>query len=197
VHAVVRAFSARLERTKLVSAVDAIEIEATRRVASAARQLPLDTHARATERVSESLLHLMVEMQAELGAARAGSFAITDEVLPEKMTALRWPPPAPRLRMGPAPRRRARRKPLLSKDAPTAQGRFLAAWPWPVRMLARPVRFEGRIRTRTLLGLLEGEDGGDLPYRRIYAVLELEDGRRALALVEDETEELWLCGWFD
>lgn len=197
VNAMVRAFVARLERTTLDSAADVLEVEAVRRVAAAARQLPLDARARAAERMDEALLHLMTEMQAELGAARVGALTVTDEVLPEKMTAVRWPPPVERARTGPPARRRPRRRSALRKDAPTAQGRFLAGWPWPVRMLPTPLPFQGVVRERVLLGLLEGEDRHDQPYRRAYAVLHLEDGRRALGLVDDETDEVWLCGWFD
>jgi hypothetical protein len=202
---VLRALMARLERLQLEAPFDVVHLEVTRRAVASPQQLPLDPHERARDRIDRELLHLMAEMQAELGVERVGSLAITDDVRPEKMTAVvTWPPPRSSLRQTHKPRRRIRQRQaahVADADASTAQGRFLAAWPWPVRLLPVPERLSAQmlreVKEQQLLGVLEGEDATDQAYQRHYVVMHFADGRRALILVDRETDERLVCGWFD
>lgn len=199
--AMLRALQVRLERTSLGGPIDRVAVEVTRLARRAARQLSLEPGAAAGVRAEEALAGLLAEMAQELGPDRVGCLVVTDEALPERMTRLAWPAPPPPARP-PAPERRRPRKtkaPPLADDAITRGGRFLAGWPWPLRLLPRPVRLsrELTVVVREPLFVLEGEDRADLPYARSYELLSFADGRRALGLFDDESEETWLHGWFD
>ncbi len=190
----VRALVVRLEQVTLPLPVEGVTLEATHLVEGNARQLALDPRARVEERAGELVAGLVAEMAAELGTARVGCLVVEGDPWPERMSALAWPappPPAP----PPAPRRRRPRpRPTLPH---TRGGRFLAAWPWPVRLLEAPVKLALPVARRELLGVLEGQRADDTPYARVYQVLVLEDGRRALGLWDEETEETLVQGWFD
>ena len=210
--AVLRSLVVRLERAQLKEPVDHIALEATRVAARGPQQLGFfherygrdgrhghDGRDGAEVRAEEALHGLLAEMSTELGAGHVGCLVITDEPLPERMTRLAWPAPPPPER-SPAPeRRRPRKTEPLEDNAVTRGGRFLAAWPWPLRLLPRPVRlaWDARESRRELLGILEGEDRCDAPYERTYELLVLKDGRRALVIYDDELEDTWVCGWFD
>ncbi len=196
--AVLHALSARLERVVLAASTVRLTLTATQRTTATAAQLALDPHARKQAQTEAALQRFMLEMQAALGPANSGILRITDSPLPERMSTLVWPPPAPSAPL-PAPKRRRRALARHSMQTPhpvTRNGHFVAGWPWPVRVLQRPVRLEVPPVSSQLLGVLEGE-AQDTPYARAYAVVLLTDGRRALVLVDDETQDLWLCGWFD
>ncbi len=199
--ALLRALTTRLERVSLEDPVDHVALEALRLARRGPRQLALPhVHGAegAEEKAADALVSLLAEMSAELGADRVGCLVVTDDPLPERMTRLAWPPPPPPPRPAAPERRRPRKVPPLAEGAVTRGGRFLAAWPWPLRLLPRPARpsFSGVAR-RELLGVLEGEDKADQPYARTYELVVLADGRRALLLVDDELDEEWVCGWFD
>lgn len=196
--AMLRALTVRLERISLGGPVDSLSLEATRLARRGPQQLSLEPSARAEVRAEEALQGLLAEMAAELGPERVGCLVVTDEPLPERMTRLAWPAPPPPLRP-PAPERRRPRKTGSLPEGVTTGGRFLAGWPWPLRLLERPVRI-GRdlpIAEKELFGVLEGDDREDRPFARSYLMLTFADGRRALGLFDDELEELWLHGWFD
>jgi len=96
------------------------------------------------------------------------------------------------------PPRRRRPRPVVT-DPRTAGGLFVAGWPWPTRLLSRPAPLpfsDGDVRDDALFAVLEGDDAHG-PYRRHYRVLTLNDGRRALALRDDDVGVTWLQGWFD
>jgi protein ImuB len=196
--ALLRALQVRLERTPLGGPVDDVILEATRLAQRAPQQLALEKGARAEVRAEEALHGLLAEMSAELGADRVGCLVVTDEPLPERMTRLAWPAPPPPPRP-PAPERRRPRKTTVDDEPVHPGGRFLASWPWPVRLLERPVRLGSDLHVveREPFAVLEGEDRHDQPYARAYTLLVFADGRRALGLYDEELEELWLHGWFD
>lgn len=197
--AMLRALQVRLERTSLGGPIDRIALEVTRLARRAPRQLSLEPGAAAGVRAEEALAGLLAEMAQEIGPERVGCLVVTDEALPERMTKLAWPAPPPPSRPPAPERRRARKVPALSADAVTAGGRFLAGWPWPLRLLPRPVRM-GRdlsVVSREALFVLEGDDRAGQPYARTYELLAFTDGRRALGLFDEEAEETWLHGWFD
>lgn len=199
--AVLRALQVQLERAALEGPVDALTLEATRLAHRAPQQLALEPGARAEVLAEDALHGLLAELTAELGQGRVGCLTLTDAPVPERMTRLAWPAPAP-LRMASSENKRSRRRtPASSQEAhlATAQGRFLAGWPWPLRMLDAPVRLHADtpVIERELLGVLEGGLGPGNRYERAYVVLTCADGRRALALLDDETGEVWLQGWFD
>jgi len=189
-----RALVVRLEQVTLPRPVEGVALEATRLVDGNARQLALDPKARVEERAGELVSGLVAEMAAELGRARVGCLVVEGDPWPERMSALAWPappPPAP----PPAPRRR---RPRPRATLPhTSGGRFLASWPWPVRLLDQPVKLALPVARRELFGVLEGQRADDTPYARVYLLLVLEDGRRALGLWDQETEETLVQGWFD
>lgn len=190
----VRALMVRLERVALPCPIEGLDLEATALVDGNARQLALDPKARVEERADELLGGLIAELAAELGTERVGCLAVQGDPWPERMTALAWPAPPPPT-PPPAPRRR---RPRPSHTLPhTRGGRFLASWPWPVRLLPEPERVRLPVARRELLGVLEGQRADDTPYQRVYVLLVLDDGRRALGLYDEETEELRLQGWFD
>jgi nucleotidyltransferase/DNA polymerase involved in DNA repair len=200
--ALLRALTVRLERTPLKGAVVAVTLEATRLVRRGPRQLSLQLTAADGEsaRADEALTALLAEMGAELGSERVGCLVVTNEPLPERMSRLAWPPPPPPARPPAPERRRPRRTPPLSPTearaaALTSGGRFLAVWPWPLTLLPRPIHSAlgaGQIVRREPLGILEGEG-----YARVYELIVLGDGRRALSLYDEELEDEWICGWFD
>lgn len=195
--AVLRALVVRLERARLKEPIDKIALEATRLAARGPRQLGFFDGAEV--QAEEALVGLLAEMSAELGADHVGCLVVTDEPLPERMTRLAWPAPPPPKRPDAPERRRPRKTAPLDALAVTLGGRFLAAWPWPLRLLPRPTRlaWDARVLRREEIGILEGEDRNDAPYVRCYELLILQDGRRALAVYDDELEDTWLCGWFD
>ncbi|MBI1944085.1 MAG: hypothetical protein HYS27_00230 [Deltaproteobacteria bacterium] len=189
-----RALSVRLEQVVLPLPVEGVLLEATRLVEGNARQLALDPRARVEERAGELVSGLVAEMAAELGTARVGCLVVEGDPLPERMSALAWPAPPPPA-LPPVPkRRRPRPRPTLPH---TIGGRFLASWPWPVRLLDVPVKLALPVVKRELFGVLEGQRADDTPYARVYQLLVLEDGRRALGLWDEETEETLVQGWFD
>jgi hypothetical protein len=197
--AMLRALQVHLERTSLGGPIDRVALEVTRLARRAPRQLSLEPGAAAGVRAEDALAGLLAEMAQEIGAAHVGCLVVTDEALPERMTKLAWPAPPPPARPPAPERRRPRNVPALPADAVTSGGRFLAGWPWPLRLLPRPVRM-GRdlsVVSRESLFVLEGEDRNDQPYARTYELLAFTDGRRALGLFDEEAEETWLHGWFD
>ncbi len=192
-----RSLHMRLEQTSLGGPIDKVVLEATRLSRSAARQLPLQAGAAAAVRAEDALTGLLAEMAAELGAERVGCLVVTNDPLPERMTRLQWPVPAPPERVPAHPRRRSR--PPLQEGELTSGGRFLAGWPWPLRLLQQPERLQHELAVtgRASLGILEGFDREDRPYARVYQQLSFADGRRALGLWDEELQETWLHGWFD
>jgi nucleotidyltransferase/DNA polymerase involved in DNA repair len=196
--AMLRALQVRLERQALGGPVDVVLLEATGLARRGPEQLSLEPGARAEVRAEEALQSLLAEMAAELGDGRAGCLVVTDEPLPERMTRLAWPAPPPPPRP-PAPERRRPRRSAALPSGVTSGGRFLAGWPWPLRLLDKPVRLgrELAVAKKEPFGVLEGEDRDDRPYARSYLVLTFADGRRALGLLDEELEEIWLHGWFD
>lgn len=189
-----RALVVRLEQVTLPLPVEGVLLEATRLVDGNARQLALDPRARVEQRAGELVQGLVAEMAAELGPAHVGCLVVGSDPWPERMSALAWPAPPPPA-LPPVPkRRRPRPRPTLPH---TVGGRFLASWPWPVRLLDAPVRVMLPVVKRELLGVLEGQRADDTPYARVYLLLVLEDGRRALGLWDQETEETLVQGWFD
>lgn len=197
--AMLRSLQVRLERTALGGPIDKVVLEATRLARRAPRQLALEAGAAAGVRAEDALAGLLAEMAAELGSERVGCLVVTDEPLPERMTRLAWPAPPPPPRPPAPERRRPRPTARLPADAVTSGGRFLAGWPWPLRLLVQPVRLgqDLIVMLRSPLGVLEGEDREDRPYARVYQLLSFTDGRRALGLHDEESEETWLHGWFD
>jgi hypothetical protein len=158
------------------------------------RQLPLDPRARAELQAQAGVESLLAELSAELGSDRVGCLVVTDDPRPERMTDLRWPAPPPP-RPPAAPKRRRPRKRAVTVTG----GRFLASWPWPLRLLPQPQRLGGgaSVVHQALLGVLDGEDAQDALYAREYRLIVFDDGRRALGLWDGELEELWIQGWFD
>lgn len=190
----VRALVVRLEQVTLPLPVEGVALEATALVEGNARQLALDPRARVEERAGELVHGLVAEMAAELGTTRVGCLVVEGDPWPERMSALAWPAPPPLTPPKAPRRRRPRPRPTLPH---TSGGRFVAAWPWPVRLLETPIKLALPVVRRELLGVLEGQRADDTPYARTYQVLVLEDGRRALALWDDEAEEMYVQGWFD
>lgn len=144
----------------------------------------------------DALFHLVSELQARYGAERVGCLSPTRAPLPEAMSVLAWPrqEPPPEHRV---PRRR-RPRPVVT-DERTSQGRFLAAWPWPLRLLSRPAPVAWRdddVTGDALFAMLEGQDAIG-PYLRHYRQVTLHDGRRALVLRDDEAGVDAIVGWFD
>lgn len=198
--AMLRSLQVRLERTSLGGPIDRVALEVLRLTRRAPRQLSLEPGAAAGVRAEDALAGLLAEMAQEIGPERVGCLVVTDDALPERMTKLAWPAPPPPPARPPAPeRRRPRNVPALPADAVTSGGRFLAGWPWPLRLLPRPVRMgrDLRVVSREALFVLEGDDRLDQPYARAYQLLAFTDGRRALGLFDEEAEETWLHGWFD
>jgi hypothetical protein len=190
--ALVRALQVKLERTELTAPVDKLLLEATQLVQRGPRQLPLDPKALVEVQTQVGVESLIAEMSAELGSDRVGCLVVTDDPRPERMTNLRWPAPPPPEPL-PAPRRRRPRK----RSIPITGGRFLASWPWPLRLLPKPMKCNFKIVHQALLGVIEGEDASDAVYAREYRMVVLDDGRRALGIWDNEVEELWIQGWFD
>jgi nucleotidyltransferase/DNA polymerase involved in DNA repair len=188
--AALRSLSVKLERHVLPGPVDRVVLTATKLSERAPRQL--DFLDGTSIKAEDALLALLAEMAAELGPERVGCLVVTDDPRPEHMTRLAWPPPPPPPRP-PAPKRR---RPRPVKESPlTSGGRFLASWPWPLRLLPRPIRFDATVLRKEIIGILEGDVAHG--YARRYELLVLADGRRALAILDEEVDETWLCGWFD
>lgn len=178
----------------LVDGFDRLTLVARRTAKAKALQLGL-LHDESAG-VPENIAHLLAELTAEHGANRVGVLTTTQKPLPEQMTTLSWPP-APDISSDDVPRRRRPRP--VPTDVRTRRGRFMAGWPWPLRLLPRPQplgALEVDVVERALFAHLEGGDAAG-PWRRHYTVLTLRDGRRALALVDDEAGDTFLQGWFD
>jgi nucleotidyltransferase/DNA polymerase involved in DNA repair len=167
-----RAFSRRLERDGLAGPLRWLRLVGKRLT----QRVALQRDAFAPDvAVSDQLAGLLAELQDELGQLRVGCLFPGNSPLPEHMSELLWPP------------------------RPThPPGLWMSRWPWPLRLLKAAHPIENlAIRARKPLGILEGEDATDQPYLRVYHLLTLEDGRRALGASDPETGELWVCGWFD
>jgi hypothetical protein len=87
-------------------------------------------------------------------------------------------------------------------DDAVADGHFLAAWPWPVRMLREPLTLEEfdlahDVVDRLPFARLEGEDDHAQPFCRSYEVILLRDGRWLLAFVDPGVSDVVIAGWFD
>ncbi len=185
----------RCEDHLLVDGVDRLTLVARRTATAKPRQLGLMHQA--DDAIPTAVSQLLAELTAEHGDGRVGVLTTTRSPLPEQMGVLGWPPPLP-LDPESAPRRR-RLRPVVT-DLRTREGRFTAGWPWPLRLLPRPRSLSELdpldVKEDTLFAVLEGNDARGA-WRRHYRVLTLQDGRRALALVDDEAGEVFLQGWFD
>lgn len=144
-----------------------------------------------------ALRALLGELWAELGEGAVGRLVVENTLLPERMTTLQWTDATPRP---------LERSPLAAARDQCREGTFMAAWPWPLKLWSTPKRLaqmpERHLSfTESPLALLEGEversDGAEIPFRRHYCSLRFSDGRRALAFVDDELEDIWVQGWFD
>jgi hypothetical protein len=140
----------------------------------------------------EAMQALVAEWQAQLGTHAVGCLQVTARSRPEDMTRLVWPWPSPAPESAP---KRRRPHPQRSTSSQHPPGGFLCGWPWPVRVLPVPIPLTEPVLSSSLLARMEGTLMH--PYRREYRVLSLADGRRALGLFDDETEEMWVQGWFD
>ena len=79
-------------------------------------------------------------------------------------------------------------------------GRFLALWPWPIRLIPEPQPLPRglQVEERIPFGTIEGEDAEGLCHHsRTYERLILKDGRHALGVYDTELETLLIHGWFD
>jgi hypothetical protein len=153
-------------------------------------------------RANDAVQGLLAEFAAELGEGRVGFLRATRAPLPEHMTALSWPPgvdddKADDHVAGQPSRQRRRPRPVVL-DPRTAHGRFAVGWPWPLSVLPVPERLARTVDVTCewLFCRLDGADDRG-PYEREYRVVVFVDGRRALCSWDAETQERWLCGWFD
>ncbi len=186
----------RSEDHLLAVGIDRLTLVARRTVPAKARQLGLLNSD--DDRLPEAVVHLLAELTAEHGTSRVGVLTTTRSPLPEEMSQLGWPPPPPLDQHSDVPRRR-RLRPAVT-DRRTREGRFTAGWPWPLRLLPHPRPLDDTllndIVTNICFALLEGTDLRGT-WRRHYRLLTFTDGRRALALQDDEAGDTLLQGWFD
>lgn len=179
----------------LVEGIDRLTLVARRTARAKAKQLGLI--GKDNDDVPEAVANLLAELTAEHGGQRVGVLSTTRSSLPEEMSVLAWPPP-PKLDTTEVPRRRRLRP--VPTDHRTREGRFTAGWPWPLRLLPRPRPLTDAwlddVVSNICFALLQGDDMKG-PWRRHYRLLTLKDGRRALALHDDEAGETLLQGWFD
>lgn len=187
--ALLNALCTRLEQTGIPGPVQRARLRVARFGEGRERQ----TDAfRADDAAPAALSSLLAELHTELGPGAAGCLRVVSSLLPEEMTALSWPP---------ASTSRGAVVDANDVDAVVGDGRFLAAWPWPTRMLRVPVVIgdldEEDIVERLPFARLEGEDARGQPFCRDYRVLCLRDGRWLLTCVDPDVDELTLCGWFD
>lgn len=201
--ALVQAFAARLQRHGIrdesgAPVPDPEVVELAIEVARSGRIVASQQDAFSLGGAPPAALRaLLGELWAELGEGAVGRLVVENALLPERMTTLQWTE---------ATGRSLDRPPLVAARDQCRAGTFMAAWPWPLKLWATPVRLaqmpERHLSfTQTSLALLEGEvegpDAGETPFRRHYCVLRFSDGRRALAFVDDELEDIWVQGWFD
>lgn len=215
---VLRVLQARLERAFSQERVGhdgvrGLALRAARTAAAQARQLEVpQTSAPSTSTTTSSggpaadAVHgLLAELFAELGAGRVGFLQPTRAPLPEHMTALRGPAGEDHELddsdddrvAGQATKPRRRPRPVVL-DPRTSRGRFAVGWPWPLSVLPVPERLARPVDVvdERLFCRLDGADVHG-PYEREYRVVVFADGRRALCSWDKETDERWLCGWFD
>ncbi len=217
VEVVLRVVQARLERAFAQEragheGIRGLDLSATHTTPVQPQQLDTVHHTNVTTTTTtttttteDMVPGLVAELVAELGEGRVGYLRPTRAPLPEHMTRLIRPwtttdvgvknEDDEEIRQPGSFRRRPR--PVLT-DPRTAQGRFAVGWSWPLSILATPQRLGPRdaILHERLFCRLDGTDGYG-PYEREYRVVFLDDGRRALCLWDTETNERWLCGWFD
>ena len=182
----------------------ALALTASRTTTAPLRQLEVPSSSSSSSSSSsgapgDAVGGLIAELSAELGPGRVGRLQATRSALPEQMTALAPPTgPLPTPEDGVAGVKPRRRHRPVATDPRTTQGRFTVGWPWPLSVLATPVRLDrpDEIVEETLFARLDGEDGGG-PWEREYRVVLLVDGRRALCIWDAELGERLLWGWFD
>ncbi len=191
--ALLKALELRLERTGLAGEVHRVRLIVERSAAVTAHQpqLTLDGASHADES-PRALSGLLAELVCDLGPERVGCLEPRPGLLPERMTRLSWPGQSA------APARRGRGAGGTLPDEVGREGLFWDLWPWPVRLLREPLD-AGRlsIKATERFCRLEGEDEADRPYVRDYWILTLDDGRRALGVIDPEEERLYVQGWFD
>ncbi len=189
--ALLNAIGTRLEQTGIPGPVLRAELRVLR--AGVGRQRQTDAF-RADDAAPAALSALLAELHTELGAGAAGVQSVVSSLLPEEMTALSWPP---------LPKKKKKHADVVGVDveAIVEGGAFLAAWPWPVRLLRVPVVIgdlaDEDVVERLPFARLEGEDSRGQPFCRDYRILCLRDGRWLLTFVDPDVDEPTLCGWFD
>ncbi|MDP2345261.1 MAG: hypothetical protein Q8O67_30230 [Deltaproteobacteria bacterium] len=164
---------------------------------------------RESDTTPQALSALLAELRAEHGDDVAGCLRVSRELLPEQMSALSVTLPSsssPSAALG-GPRgagaaadgdkikTSSSSKPLKPKES--EGGRFLAGWPWPVRLLRSPAAVGAVVVERRPFCRLEGEDRGGVPFSREYWLVLLEGERRALTFSDPESQEELIQGWFD
>ena len=150
---------------------------------------------RESDATPQALSALLAELRAEHGDGVAGCLRVAGELLPEQMSALSITLPSALDKPG------SRSSWSSSKPAALAgDGRFLAGWPWPVRLLRAPlqqVRDVAVVVDRQPFCRLEGEDRTGQPFSRDYWHVLLQGDRRALTFSDPDSDEEWLQGFFD
>ena len=139
---------------------------------------------RESDATPQALSALLAELRAEHGDDVAGCLRVSSELLPEQMSALSIPLPSSSKRSS-------------STTNPLGEGRFLAGWPWPVRLLREPVLLPGDpavVVDRRPFCRLEGEDRAGQPFSRDYWRVLLPGERRALTFTDPESHEEWIQG---
>lgn len=193
--ALLNALCTRLEYTGIPGPVERITLKVLR--AGDGRRRQQDAF-RQDDAAPAALSALLAELATELGPEHAGCLRVVRSLLPEQMTALSWPPPKPKSKKKNEVKVGAAREP----DDDVADGHFLAAWPWPVRMLREPLTLEEfdlahDVVDRLPFARLEGEDDHAQPFCRSYEVILLRDGRWLLAFVDPGVSDVVIAGWFD
>ncbi len=186
--ALLAALATRLEQTGVPGPVEQVTLRVTR--LSDGRRRQQDAF-RVDDAAPAALGALLAELAIELGPDCAGCLRVTRALLPEEMSTMSWPVSPPQ---GP-------HRPLqvgVDLDDVARDGRFLAGWPWPVRLLREPVLLaDVDAEKRMSFARLEGEDGSAVPFLRDYQVLVLKDGRWMFTWRDPETGDEHLQGFFD
>jgi len=197
-----QALGVRLGVTGVPGPVEVLTLCAVRMAEGRARQSDAFFVDDAPPEVLSALL-------VELEDAEAGCLVHEPAMLPEEMTSLCWPPPqrtqqskrasSSSSQLGSSSSSLASQLPSEGKrlEALADGGRFMAGWPWPVRVLRDPIYVEEEeVAVYTPFARVAGVDDRHRPYARTYSLVELMDGRRALG-VQVPGEGLMVQGWFD
>ena len=202
-----QALGVRLGVTGVPGPVEVLTLCAVRMAEGRARQSDAFFVDDAPPEVLSALL-------VELEDAEAGCLVHEPAMLPEQMTSLCWPPPKHTKKSKHASSSLLGSSSALSSASASASasqlpsegkrlealadgGRFMAGWPWPVRVLRDPIYVEEEeVAVYTPFARVAGVDDRHRPYARTYSLVELMDGRRALG-VQVPGEGLMVQGWFD